>query len=208
MDGTKLFQLLIKLALVESPNLHDGSEKHNRHLESMHRMANLYVEVGKAGRFISPEADPFVLAAIGFEESRHRTYTADGDCAYPMTGPKVCHSVGPMQVSTALPALFKADPSWANITAERLRDPETSVKAAYNLLVYWKSQCKGGPLATLGSWSAGKCVGKIAMGRRRCALAKALGDAAGVEVVGCDTPATDERTRRRVAALKRKDAKK
>lgn len=205
MNTQTLFTLLIKLALLETPNLHDGTEKHAKRLESMHRMAEQYVEIGKAGKFISPEADPLILAAIGFEESRHRTYVADGDCAYPSIGPKVCHAAGPMQISKSLPALFKADPFWASVTTEKLRDPETSVRAAYNLLVYWKDQCKGSPVVTLGSWSAGKCVGKIDMGKRRCALAKAFGEAAGVEVAGCDTPTADERTKRRVAAIKKAD---
>lgn len=205
MNETILFPLLVKLALVETPHLHDGGDKHSKYLESIHTMTKHYIAVGKAGEFISPEADPLILAAIGFEESRHRVNAPDGDCAYPMSGGKVCDSVGPMQISKVLPALFKADPFWAGMTTEKLRDPETSVKAAYNLLVYWKDQCKGGPVTALGSWSAGKCVGKIAMGRRRCALAKALGEAASVEVAGCDTPSVDKKTQKRVEAIKKKD---
>lgn len=198
----KLFSLLIKIALVESPDLHSG--KHNIYLDGINEMSGIYLDVGKAGLLISPDADAVILSAIGYEESRHRPKSPDGDCSYLTTGTK-CRAFGPMQISKATPNILgNIDASWKGATLEQLRDPATNVKAAYRLMVYWKDQCKGGPAQWLGAWSAGRCsLRPIPMGHRRCALARALGDAAGVEVTGCDTKLHDRHTGRLIAALKK-----
>lgn len=200
----KLFVLLTKIALVEAPTLHDGSPKHQEYLDGMHEMTRIYVDVGKAGTLISPDADPMLLAAIGYEESRHRPRSPDGDCAHLPAGVK-CRAFGPMQLSKSTPGLLgDIDLSWKGSTLELMRDPATNVKAAYRLMVYWKDQCKGGPAQWLGAWSAGRCSrNPIPMGHRRCALARALGDAAGVEVAGCDTTRHNKHVGALIAQLRK-----
>jgi len=202
----KLFTLLAKIALVEVPALHDGSPKHQTYLDGMNEMSRIYVDVGKAGLLISPDADSMLLAAIGYEESRHRPQSPDGDCSHLPGGTK-CRAFGPMQINKSTPSILgNIDLSWKGSTLEQLRDPETNVKAAYRLMVYWKDQCKGGPAQWLGAWSAGRCSrNPIPMGHRRCALARALGDAAGVEVTGCDTKIHDRHTGRLIAELQKKN---
>ena len=200
----KLFTLLAKIALVEVPSLHDGSAKNQKYLDGMNEMTTIYVDVGKAGLLISPDADSILLAAIGYEESRHRPKSPDGDCSYLRTGTK-CRAFGPMQINKSTPSILgNIDLSWKGSTLEQLRDPATNVKAAYRLLTYWKDQCKGGPAQWLGAWSAGRCSARpIPMGHRRCALARALGDAAGVEVAGCDTKLHDRHVGALIARLKK-----
>lgn len=206
MTAILLFTLLAKMALVEAPDLHAG--RWNVYLDGLHEMSQIYVDVGKAGLLISPDADPLLLAAIGYEESRHKPQSKDGDCSYLPGGTK-CRAFGPMQISKATPSILgKIDPAWKDSTLEQLRNPAQNVKAAYRLLQFWKDSCKGGPAQYLGAWSAGQCSSSpIAMGFRRCALARALGDAAGVEVEGCDTKRHDRHTGRLIVELKKVETK-
>lgn len=198
-----VLMLLMRLALLESPTLRDESPKNKAYIESVKTMSQIYVEVGGAGEVVSPKVDPLLLAAMGYEESRHRVRSKDGDCD--RTEKPYCHAVGPMQVGKTLPKqMAKRDSWWATITTEKLREPRTSVEAAYRLLRYWKGACKGGPVEWLGAWSAGKCVGKIQLGKRRCALAKAFGEEVGADVA-CSAPATDDATMRRITAIRKKE---
>ena len=190
MTVAQLFALLAKMALVEIPRLHDGSEKNQKYLDGMQNMTRIYLEVGAQGALISSDADPLLLAAIGYEESRHRPDVKDGDCHFIDPGPphQACNSVGPMQLNTGTPRMLaEIDAKWQGYTTETLRNPQTNVEAAYRMLAYYKAACKGGPAIWLGAWSAGHCSQHPhAMGYRRCAMAKALGDASGIAVEGCD----------------------
>lgn len=198
-----LILILTKLASIENPAVEDGTEKNAAYVAGLKQMAALYIEVGNEGRVVSPEVDPILLAAIGYEESRHKPASRDGDCSYLPSG-TVCNAIGPMQVSRSTPGVLKnldAD-EWRGTTIKDLREPRRNVEAAYRLLRYWSDECKGAPVdALLGNWSAGKCLrGPIPMGIHRCHLAKAIGDAAGVEVKGC-TRALSKRTESTVRKL-------
>lgn len=180
--------ILTKLASIENPNVEDNSEKNTAYLAGLRTMAQLYVDVGKEGRVVSPEVDPVLLAVIGYEESRHRPAVHDGDCHLSLKGPAVCEAFGPMQVSRATPGvLVRIDDEWKGTTVKDLRDPRRNVEAAYRLLRYWNDQCEGAKLdGLMGNWSAGKCLkGTIGMGAHRCHLAKAIGEAAGVTIEAC-----------------------
>lgn len=205
-----LLPILIKLAHVESPFLDEAkNEKHKKYVEGASQMAALYVQVGNEGAVVSPDVDPLLLAAIGYEESRHQPNVRDGDCSYPMSG-TVCNAIGPMQLSRSIPwVLASIEPEWKGKTIKDLRDPLTSVKGAYLLLKYWKAQCKGSTDSLLGNWSAGKCLGgPIKMGIRRCHLAKAMGEAAGVTVEGCTRPTASKHIRRLILKLKEQEKPK
>lgn len=203
MTTAKLFALLAQMALVETPTLHDGAPKHQKYLDGMNEMAQIYLEVGFQGKIVSADADPLLLAAMGYEESRHRPHSQDGDCVG--TGYNhACRAFGPMQINKASPGfLGNIDPKWKGYTVETLREPRTNVQAAYRMLEYYKESCKGGPAVWLGSWSAGKCLSEpIPLGKRRCAIARALGDASGIEVPGCDTSGSTKHIQALVASLK------
>lgn len=201
MTVAQLFSLLVKMALVEAPYLHSGKPHLNKYLDGMQEMSRIYLEVGAQGKIISSDADPLLLAAIGYEESRHRPQSVDGDCNNTDHG-LICRAIGPMQINKASPGMLgNIDPKWKGYTVETLRSPQTNVEAAYRMLAYYKDTCKGGPAVWLGSWSAGKCLSKpIPLGKRRCAIARALGDASGIEVTGCDTSA-GESVSKHVASL-------
>lgn len=202
MNLETLILILTKLATIENPNVEDGTEKNAAYLAGLRTMAQLYVDVGKEGRVVSPEVDPVLLAVIGYEESRHKPAVQDGDCHLSLKGPAVCEAFGPMQVSRSTPGvLARIDASeWKGTTIKDLRDPRRNVEAAYRLLQYWDDQCEGAKLdGLLGNWSAGKCLkGTIAMGAHRCHLAKAIGEAGNVKIEGCVKPPT-----KRAASLAR-----
>lgn len=204
-----LLPILIKLAHVEAPLLdEDKNEAHKKYVDGARQMAALYIEVGNEGAVVSADVDPLLLAAIGYEESRHQPKVKDGDCSYLKSG-TVCNAIGPMQLSRSTPGVLgNLDPEWKGKTLKDLRDPLTSVKGAYRLLKYWKDQCKGSTDTLLGNWSAGKCLGgPIGMGIRRCQLAKAMGEAAGVKVEGCTRETDNKHVKRLIRKLKdKKDA--
>jgi hypothetical protein len=202
MTVSQLFTLLLQLILVEAPYIQSGKPHLNRYLDGMHDMARIYLEVGAQGRIISPDVDPLLLAAIGHEESRHRPESVDGDCTNTDHG-KVCRAIGPMQLNKAAPRLLASiDSKWKGYTAETLRLPQTNVEAAYELLAYWKRACPGTPAHWLGAWSAGKCFKRpIKLGKRRCAIAQALADAADVEPIDCGDWTPDASTQARIDAL-------
>jgi hypothetical protein len=193
-----IITILIMLARVEQPNL--DVEKHARYLASIRTMAAAYVEVGREGALVSPVADAALLAAIGYEESRHRTYIEDGDCAYPMVGPKVCDSIGPMQLSRAI-AKWPEFPQFASTKPEHMRSPSDSVAIAYEILAHYKQKCGKNPAVWLSAYAMGRCPKQpIKLGRRRAALAWAIAHAAGSD----DLPrvvAPDAKTRRKVDAI-------
>lgn len=205
MNVELLFKILVKLALIENPNLHDGSDKNQAYLDGLRQMTQLYVEVGSEGRVSSPDVDAVLLATIGYEESRHRPKVEDGDCHLSLKGPPVCEAFGPMQVSRATPFVLRTiEPDeWKGVTVKDLREPRRNVEAAYRLLRYWSDQCSGSLDNLMGNWSAGKCLkGPIYMGAHRCALARAIGEAAGVEVGAC-TRAAPPRSRKLAQRLKK-----
>lgn len=197
-----LVALLLKMAEVEWPTVSTSEEaKSVAYRNGVGTMVEQYIAVGSEGAIVSSEVDPLLLAAIGYEESRHRPKVSDGDCIHTMTMTKrVCMAVGPMQLSRATPwILGNIDPVWKGMKVDDLRDPETSVKVSYRLLKYWKDTCKSKGLdALLGNWSAGKCLkGTIQMGARRCALSKALASASGVEFdATCARPSKDGHVKR------------
>ena len=202
MNVEKLILVLAKLALVENPNLHDGSEKNQAYLEGLRSMAQLYVEVGSDGKVASADTDTVLLATIGYEESRHKPKSPDGDCM--MGG--VCQAVGPMQVSKSTPwVLGRIDPIWKGAKVDDIRDPRRNVEAAYRLLQHWNNECAGSTTENLlGNWSAGKCIkGTIHMGAHRCHLAKAIGEAVGVEMAPCRRAASP-RTQSLVSRFKKR----
>jgi len=202
MTFATLILLLSKLAMVEQPDLHAAS-RWTSYLDGMAVMAGEYLEAGRVGALVSPDVDPLLLAVIGYEESRHRPSIPDGDCAHPNSG-RICRAIGPMQLSRALPTMMpRIDAAYPVLTVEGLRDPRTSVAAAYRLLRYYRDTCHGGPAQWLGAWSAGKCSTKpIALGVRRCQLAAAMADAAGLQPIDCGNRPMDSATKRRVEAIK------
>lgn len=207
MNVEQLFKILVKLALLENPNVEDGTPKNAAYLDGVKRMAQLYVEVGSEGRVVSADADPILLAVIGYEESRHRPLVRDGDCSFLPSG-TVCNAVGPMQLSRTAPALLeRVEPEeWKGATLKLIREPQKSVAGAYRILRYWKDQCSGSTDTLLGDWSAGKCLGgPIPMGAHRCHLAKALGSHLGVDVGKCQRAASP-RTKSMVERLAKRVA--
>jgi hypothetical protein len=192
MTLEKLFALLMQVALIETPVLEDGQDKHVKYIAGMREMAGYYIEVGKAGEIVSPDADPLLLAVIGYGESRHQPKVKDGDCVGAGEKP-VCAAVGPMQLHKGNGrVLANIDPEWKGTKEKDLRDPKTSVRAAYRLLRYYKETCpEGGPAGWLSAWAAGRCFHRaIPIGSGRCVMARALGKAAGVEVAGCESAKT------------------
>lgn len=203
MSLEALFVALLALARVESPTLDETL--HRRYFESLRQMTALYVEVGKEGALVSNVADPLILAAIGYEESRHRTYIQDGDCrhTFGMTH-TVCFSVGPMQLSRATPRWWSSIVPGETLELADLRDPSRSVGVTYKLLQYWRDKCGGDVARWVGSWAAGKCTRyTIGLGRRRTALAGAIGHVMGLEVPALPFGGVrlDPQTRRKVDAL-------
>jgi len=201
MTFATLILLLSKLAMVEQPDLHT-SERWASYLDGMATMAGEYLEAGRAGALVSPDVDPLLLAAIGYEESRHRPSIPDGDCAHPNSG-RICRAIGPMQLSRALPAMMpRIDRDYEPLTVDALRNPRSSVLVAYRLLRHYRDTCHGGPAQWLGAWSAGKCSAKpISLGVRRCQLAAAMADAADIEPIDCGNRPMDSATQRRVEAI-------
>lgn len=206
MDVGILFGLLVKLAIVEVPHLHDGSEKNNKYLEGIHQMAEIYVDVGEEGALYSSDIDPIILSVIGYEESRNRPNSPDGDCYFTMNREKKCNSFGPMQISKIMPWYLKnLDPDyWEGVTEASLRQPDENVEAAYFLLNHYKKECKGGGLAHMfGNYMGGKCFkGAIAPGKKRCHIAKAMGESIGIKMPECPASAMDSKTKNLVKSLK------
>lgn len=200
MTFATLILLLSKLAMVEQPDLHT-SQRWATYIDGMATMAGEYLDVGRAGAIISPDVDPLILAVIGYEESRHRPSIKDGDCDN--TEARHCKAIGPMQLSRALPTMMpRIDQDYAPLTVSALRNPRSSVLAAYRLLRHYRDTCHGGPAQWLGAWSAGKCSAKpIALGVRRCQLAAAMADAADIEPIDCGNRPMDTATRKRVDAI-------
>jgi hypothetical protein len=193
-----LITILIMLARVEQPQL--DATKNARYLASIRTMASAYVEVGNEGALVSPSADAALLAAIGYEESRHRTYIEDGDCAYPMSGGKVCDSIGPMQLSRAINR-WPEFPQFAHAKPEHMRSASDSVAIAYDILVHYKQKCGKSPAVWLSAYAMGRCPSQpIKLGKRRAALAWAIAHAAGFDGMP-RVIAPDAKTRRKVAAL-------
>lgn len=193
-----LITILIMLARVEQPHL--DATKHARYLASIRTMASAYVEVGKEGALVSPAADAALLAAIGYEESRHRTYIKDGDCYHPMFGPKVCDSIGPMQLSRAINR-WPGFPQFRNTKPEHMRSASDSVAIAYDMLAHYKQKCGKTPAVWLSAYAMGRCPSRaIELGRRRAAIAWAIAHAAGSD----DLPrvsAPDAKSQRKVDAI-------
>lgn len=184
MNLALLITLLLKIATYEWPSVMNDKPQNAKYREGLQTMAELYFKAGSEGAVLSPDADPILLAVIGYEESRHRPKVKDGDCG--LGGG--CNAIGPMQLARSAPwTLANIDPQWKGMKVEQLRDPQTAVKGSYQLLRYWKQQCPGTPAHWLGAWSAGKCFGKnaIELGVRRCMLAKGMADAAGIAFPAC-----------------------
>lgn len=201
MNVALLLSLLLKLATVEWPTVMDDKPANVKYRNGVKTMTELYVSVGSEGALISREADPIVLAVIGYEESRHRPRVKDGDCGIGNT----CNAIGPMQLSKASPwFLSTIDPTWKGLKMEKLRDPETSVRGAYAMLKHWKKACPGTPSHWLGAWSAGKCFGKrpIDLGSRRCEMASAIAKASKVDFEECGGRNRSRRLPRLLEALK------
>lgn len=183
----------------EYPKIDDGSERNVKYLEGVQIMANHYAEVGGEGKIISPEIDPLLLATIGYEESRHRPNSPDGDCFFSgESKEKKCNAFGPMQLNKAIPwVLNRIDEDfWEGVTVDSLRDPKQNVEAAYDLLHYWKTSCSADISNFMGSYMSGKCFkGSIAQGKKRCLIVKALNQAMGKEdTIQCPVANNDKRT--------------
>jgi hypothetical protein len=207
MKPEALFLLLTKMALVENPNLNDGTDKNRAYLDGMREMTGIYVEVGKAGLLVSPEVDPLLLASIGYEESRHKPKVKDGDCHFLVPPNEKCNAFGPMQLAKSAPALLARidEPHWKGVTLQAMYDPLVNVQGAYRFLQYWKSECGTTPASWLGSYGSGKCHKKpIAMAVRRCTIARALGNELGVKVEGCPADSNSDHTKRLQKALTKK----
>ena len=152
MNLALLLSILLKLATYEWPTVMDEKPQNAKYREGLKTMTELYVQVGSEGGVLSAEADPILLAVIGYEESRHRPAIKDGDCDN--TEAHRCNAIGPMQLSRSTPwSLGNIDPTWKGMKIDQFRDPETAVKGSYRLLRYWKEQCPGTPAHWLGAWS-------------------------------------------------------
>lgn len=207
MKPEALFVLLAKMAIVENPNLNDGTNKNRTYLDGMREMTTIYVEVGKAGRLVSPEVDPLLLASIGYEESRHKPKVKDGDCNYLLPPFQKCNAFGPMQLAKSAPALLARidGQHWQGTTLQAMYDPRTNVEGAYRFLNYWKDECGTTPASWLGSYGSGKCHKKpIAMAIRRCTIARALGNELGIKFEGCPADSSNAHTKRLLDALTKK----
>lgn len=205
MDATKLFAILMQIATAEAPTLKDdGGGAGTKFIDGINTMAAHYVAVGAAGSLISPEVDPLLLAAVGFEESRHQPDVRDGDCF--MKGG--CRVVGPMQLHKGTPlVLGNIDPTWKGVTVKQMRDPRKNVEGAYRMLRFFKSECANTtPDIWLGAYSMGHCTKQpIRLGTRRCAIAKAMAKRAGTDFVGCEAKPKDRLSGRIITALTKKD---
>jgi hypothetical protein len=170
-----LFQILSRLALVETPALHDGSEKNAKYLDKISHMTEVYIEASRDGALVSPDADAAMLAIIGYEESRHREKVVDGDC-WQVNGARKCHSAGPFQLNMSIAGmLHNIDPHAPAIQIADLRNGHKSGAIAYRLLRFYKQTCHGGPAQWLGAYASGKCSQRpIRLGARRCAMASAI----------------------------------
>lgn len=203
MDATKLFAILLKISTIEAPSLKDdGGGPGSKFLDGIQQMSKHYAEVGAAGELVSPEIDPILLAAVGYEESRHQPDVRDGDC----TVKGICRVVGPMQLHKGTPiVLGNIDPTWKGVTVKQLRDPRKNVEGAYRMLKFFKAECANTtPDIWLGAYSMGHCTKQpIRLGTRRCAVAKAMAKHAGTDFAGCDTLPKDRLSRKIIAGLKK-----
>lgn len=199
-----LILLLHLLSRVEMPTVDDGSELHTRYLAGMREMAAHYLEVGRAGRLVSPEADPLILAAIGYGESRHQPKVRDGDCHPKLDGKPHCEAVGPMQVHpSTMRVLGHLDPAWRGITTAQLREPRRNVEAAYRLLEHHRAECGQGPAQWVSAWASGRCWPRaITTGSNRCHLASAMAVRAGMQPLTCEGKVRSKAFARLVAALR------
>ena len=151
--------------------------------EGLAELAPIFAKVGKSGKLVSAEVDPYLLASVAYFESRWHPRGPDGDCRTMIDGTRICDSFGPMQLSTGssrwLPLLDRK--KWKNSTVKKLREPELNVEAAYDEMAYLKRKCRGRPFVWLSSYPPGACRPKGNWeGHRRCALAVALAKRAGV----------------------------
>jgi len=199
MDFKVFLAVILKMVAYEYPNIEDGSARNAKYLNGAREMAEHYLEVGREGKIVSPDIDPILLATIGYEESRHRPDSPDGDCFFNgMSKEKKCNAFGPMQLNKGIPWVLNRinEDFWEGVTLESLRDPGQNVQAAYDVLHYWKTSCSSDTANFMGSYMSGKCLkDSISPGKKRCMIAKTLDIAMGhQDTIKCPATNFDKRT--------------
>lgn len=179
-----LLAMMIAVVAVEYP----GGEVPTKHAAEAAELAVAFVDVGRAGRIVSPKVDAALLAANAFYESRWWARGKDGDCSYTRGARPVlvCSSVGPEQVSKgARWFLPRFDASWRGVTVEQLREPRTNVRAGYAILRHWSLLC-GSPAKAFAAYRRGSCPHSAPLeARKRCTLAKAIAARLGAKPWKC-----------------------
>jgi len=207
-----LVALVLGLIVKEAPNVARSEGLKNEFERDITQMLAVHEKVAVDGHLVDPGYDFLLLAAVNYRENRMRLPAPDGDCGwshkysnlpsgqwpdgYKPTIKRMCNSVGPMQVNKGLGySLF----NWAEVrsdypgklTEENLRDTETNVTVAYDILQHWKNTCKDrdGTEAPVSVWLAAYRQGKCphynkghgyyidAEARTRCAMANSWASA-------------------------------
>lgn len=209
------FGLMIAALSVEAPNI--GALKNVRYQAGVAELATINERVSD-GRIVGRIEDQAILASVQYYESRMRPKSSDGDCQriFVRTIPspdgglgkavfrKACASFGPMQISKGFTSWGKnIDPKWEGFTVKQLRDPETNVRAGYEMHAFWHKRCGGTVADTMASYIAGKCIRANWEGRRRCALAQAFAEKANARLDCGNEKSRLPQTRALVRAVQR-----
>jgi hypothetical protein len=131
-------------------------------------LTQIFVDTAKPGVLIDPDTDAMLLATQAWYESALKLKPKDGDPLRLHDG-DVGTVVGPMQVSKAAPGWVVLLPGlghWKGLNVEKMRDPATNVRLAYDIIKYWKDTCGGPPGVWLTAYGWGRCPTQLWNGNR------------------------------------------
>lgn len=190
--------VMIAFAGIETPMISDTSNsKVRKWRDSIAEIAEINERVSQRAVLTgSADVDAALLQAVGWRESRWRTYTLGGDCWTNGMRQRSCPAKGVMQIMASNRHLFpqmaetKLDPvivellrkQKGEITVANLSDPEINIRLGYIYLHRLKTLCKGSPLTWLTSYRYGHCAKRPngdREGRKRCEIATHLLNKAG-----------------------------